>query len=119
MPEYSVKITLSGRSRPEIQRILRNRLGRAVAQQARIVRADTPPEYDAVCLENGHLGCVHWTDEDIRNKLEELGIGVTPSILDAAKCTYALRHIDDRMIELGWDLIELAIRDTTALENIS
>ena len=80
--------------------------------------ADTPPDYDAAFRENGHFGCVHWTDQDLRNKFDELRIGFTPAALDAVKCTHTLRHIDDRMIELGWNLIELAILDTT-LENVS
>jgi hypothetical protein len=109
MPNYSVTIRLPGHSRSQISSKLRAAFGNALAQEAQIVNIRTPPDYYEACQANNHFGCVHWTDEDINSKLRDLKIPQTLQIVDAAKNSYALRHIGDRMVEFGWEVIEEAI----------
>lgn len=109
MSDYSLTVRLSGFTRAQIKRELRTAFGSAAAQKAQIVNAAMPPDYYEACRANSHFGCVHWTDEDIKIKLRDLKIPKTLRIIDAAKSSYGLRHIGDRMVELGWEVIEDAI----------
>ena len=109
MSDYSLTVRLSGFTREQVKRKLRTAFGSAAAQEAKIVNADTLPAYYEACRANSHFGCVHWTDEDIKLKLRDLKIPKTLRIIGTAKSSYALRHISDRMVELGWEVIEEAI----------
>jgi hypothetical protein len=111
MSNYSLTVRLSGFSRAQIKRNLRTAFGSAVAQEAQIVDAGKLPDYYEACRANRHFGCVHWTDEDIKFKLRDLKIPKTLRIIEAAKSSYALRHIGDRMVELGWEVMEESILD--------
>lgn len=109
MSEYSVIVRLQGFTRAQIKRQLRTTFGSAVEREAQIIKIGTPPDYHEACRANNHFGCVHWTDEDIEAKLKDLKIPKTLQIVRVAKNSYALRHISDRMIEHGWEVIEQAI----------
>lgn len=110
MRDYSVVIRLQGQTKGQIESRLRAAFGDA-AEEAQIIEAGKLVDCYEACRVNGHFGCVHWTDEDLLSKLGELNSRVTTDVLDAVKSGYALRHVDDRMIELGWMLIEQAILD--------
>jgi hypothetical protein len=110
MSNYSLTVRLSGFTRAQIRRKLRTAFGSATAQEAQLITDGTLPDYYEACRANGHFGCVHWTDEDINSKFRDLKIPKTLRIADAVKRGYALRHIADRMVELGWEVIEDAIR---------
>ena len=114
MPEYSVTITLRGRDRLDIKKQLRTAFSASVAEQSKIAGLDELLNYYESCQANDHFGCVHWTDEDLVTKLEELHVQATPGMLDSIKSSYDLRHIADRMIETGWKAIEQAIVDADA-----
>ncbi len=62
-----------------------------------------------MCRADGHFGCVHWTDEDLQSKFSELNIPMSAEALGAVKASRSMKRIDDRMVELGWDVIEEAI----------
>jgi len=109
MSNYFVTVRLSGQTQSQIKDRLRAAFGSAVAQGAQIVNMRTVPDYYEACRANSHFGCVHWTDEDIKSRLKDLRVPKTPQIVNAAKSSYALRHIGDRMVELGWEVIEEAI----------
>jgi len=109
MSNYSLTVRLSGFTRAQIKRKLRTAFGSTAAQEAQIVNAGTLPDYYEACLANSHFGCVHWTDEDIKIKVRDLKIPKTLRIIDTAKSSYALRHIGDRMVELGWEVIEESV----------
>src|SRR5579872_417797 len=106
MREYSVTITLAGRNRSDIKRRLRSALGASVAEQCKFVTPEQLLSYYEQCEANDHFGCVHWAEEDLITKLKELNIKATPERIDDIKSTYAIRHIADRMIERGWEVIE-------------
>lgn len=107
MSEYSVTIKLSGRNPVQIVRKLEAAFGRVVAQDAKIVGWGQPNYYDDPCRAMGHFGCVHWTDEDVESRFEELDVPITPKLLEGVKDR--IRHIDDGMTEVGWEAIESAI----------
>jgi hypothetical protein len=109
MSDYSVTVNLPGFTRTQIRRKLQTAFGAAAVQEAQIVSAETLPDYYEACRGNRHFGCVHWTDEDVKIKLRDLKLPTTLQIIEAAKSSYALRHISDRMVELGWEVIEEAI----------
>lgn len=110
MPSYSVVIRLSGNSKKRIKSMLRTAFGNVVAEEALIVEPGDMVAHE-VCRVSGHFGCVHWADEDLQAKLEELNFPVTRAALDTLKVGYGLRHIDDRMVERGWEVIEQSILD--------
>jgi hypothetical protein len=119
MPNYSVVLKISGASKKQIKGRLRTALGSAAARGAEIVKAGEQfTSYDA-CQASGHFGCVHWTDEDLHSKLEELNFPVTSEILDALKLDYGLRHIADLMVVRGWEVIEQSINDANIPEKHS
>lgn len=105
MPDYLVKITLRGESPLEVKKQLRSAFGASVARRSKVTFPDRLPEYYEACRANDHFGCVHWTEDDIENKLRELEIPITPAMIDDIKSSYAVRHIEDRMIERGWEAI--------------
>jgi len=63
-------------------------------------------------LSQNHFGVVIWSREDIRSKFVEANSAQpTSKQIQAILDTYQCRHIDDRMVENGWEVIEDAIRD--------
>jgi len=112
MAEYSVTIKLSGRNPAQIVRTLEAAFGSAVAQEAKIVDWGKPNYYEDPCLRMGHFGCVHWTDEDVESRFQELDVPITPRLLNEVKDR--IRHIDDGMTEVGWQVIESTILDAAA-----
>jgi hypothetical protein len=57
----------------------------------------------------GRWGIVTWCDEDIATALERAGAHVSPANLKAVREHFLVEQIDDRMTEVGFDLIEEAI----------
>ncbi len=110
MPDYSVTIRLEGWTRSQVAKKLRSAFGSVVAKEAQVATAHTRFDCDAACRANNHFGCVHWTDKDLRGAFRDLKIPMTSRTVDAAKGSYSLQHISDRMVELGWEIIEEAIR---------
>jgi|tagenome__1003787_1003787.scaffolds.fasta_scaffold19390907_1 hypothetical protein len=117
MPEYSITIKLNGRNPVEIVRMLEAVFGSGVAQEAKIVDWGQPNYYDDPCRTMGHFGCVHWTDEDVEGRFQELDVPITPTLLKGVKDK--IRHIDDGMTEVGWEVIESAILDAADAESRS
>lgn len=62
---------------------------------------------------NGHFGCVHWTEADVEQAIEEVAgkLEVTDENVQRVLSSYAARHIADRMIELGWEILHTAVRE--------
>jgi hypothetical protein len=112
MPRYLVTIALSGRSPSDIKKKVSTAFGPSVAMRSSVTAVGELPIYD-LCRSNDHFGCVHWTDEDLVARLKELKTKATPELLDSIKSTYACRHVADRMIETGWEIIDEAIADST------
>jgi hypothetical protein len=111
MPNYSVVIKLKNQTKMGIESKLRAAFEDKSVEELHIIEAGMLLDCYYTCRSNNHFGCVHWTDEDLQSKFRELGIPVSEEILDVVKSSYLLRHIDDRMIELGWEIIEEAIVD--------
>jgi hypothetical protein len=99
MPDYSVTIMLSGRDPEQIVRKLEAAFSTAVAQEAKIVGWGHANYCDDPCQAKGHFGCIHWTDDDVESKFQELSIPITPELLNEVKDR--IRHIDDGMTEVG------------------
>jgi transcription elongation factor Elf1 len=59
----------------------------------------------------GRFGIVSWTNNDIITALENAGTDPTPENIEAVREHYCVRHIDERMTETGWAVIEEAISD--------
>jgi hypothetical protein len=110
MPEYSVTIKLSGHDPKNIVRNLERAFGSTVAQQARIIGWGQRNYYDDPCQSSGHFGCVHWTTDDVESRFRTLDVPFTPDRLKEVKNN--LNHIDDGMTELGWEVIEQAIKES-------
>jgi hypothetical protein len=109
MRSYLVTIKVAD-SRKKINDRLAAAFGTSTAQKAHIIEADEIVA-DEFCRINKHFGCVHWTDEDLHAKLKELEVPITPELMSILKTGYSLRHINERMIETGWDVIEESILD--------
>jgi hypothetical protein len=107
MPEYSVAIKLNGHDPVQIARRLEAAFGSVVAEEAKITVWGQPNFYEDPCKAMGHFGCVHWTDDDLEGRFQRLNIAVTPELLTEVK--ERVGHIDDGMVELGWEAIESAI----------
>jgi hypothetical protein len=117
MPEYSVTIKLSGSNPVQIVRKIEAAFGNIVALEAKIAGWGQPNYYDDPCRAMGHFGCVHWTDEDVEGRFQELDVPITPTLLKGVKDK--IRHIDDGMTEVGWEVIESAILDAADAESTS
>lgn len=111
MADYSVTIRLSAGNPLQVQQDVERAFGAAVARQAVITTWGEPNFYRDSCRELNHFGCTHWTNDDIENKCDELGITATPELLKHVRANAA--HIDDGMTELGWEVIESAILDAS------
>jgi len=109
MPKYSVTIHLAGRDPFRVVSKLRRAFGDTVAKTAKITVSGHPNVSEDPCRRRGHFGCVHWTDDDVEGRFQELDVEVTPKLLKEVKDR--IRHIDDGMTELGWEVIESAISD--------
>ena len=58
------------------------------------------------------FGHVRWTDDDLQGQAQEvLGRTLTKRELEQVKSSYYIRHIDDTMIEAGWENIRLAVQE--------
>jgi hypothetical protein len=63
-------------------------------------------------LENlGRWGILSWNDGDIIEALEDAGVDPSPANIKAVREHFYVQHIDDRMTEVGWAVIEEAIND--------
>jgi hypothetical protein len=65
--------------------------------------------------DDSKFGLVSWCDDDLRTAVERAGRDpnqVTEAEMANVRETYYCRHIDDVMVEHGWDSIELALRET-------
>ncbi len=111
MLNYSVVITLKNNTAKEIEDKLRASFGDGIVDEIHVSESGTSAACYNACKANNHFGCVHWTDEDLQNKFHELKVSITAEVLHTVKSSYLLRHIDDRMVELGWEIIEEAIGD--------
>jgi hypothetical protein len=116
MRSYSVMIELSGVSKKQIKSRLKATFGSEIARGARVTQAGEIAESFETCRALGHFGCVHWTDEDLKARLEELNVPVTAEVLSKLKVSYSVRHIDDMMVERGWEVIEDSILDAKIQE---
>jgi hypothetical protein len=59
----------------------------------------------------GRFGIVTWCDQDIVTALENAGADPTPENVKAVRENLFVQSIDDRMTEVGFDLIAEAIKD--------
>jgi len=57
------------------------------------------------------FGVVMWSNDDIASQLREQGVPNTPENIWAVRDSYNGRHIDDRMIEHGWGVLEESVWD--------
>jgi hypothetical protein len=57
------------------------------------------------------FGLVMWSDSDIASQLNEQGLEETPQNIRAVRESYHARHIDDRMAEHGWEILEEAVSE--------
>jgi len=112
VPRYSVIIELSGPTALEITGRLQSAFGDEAATSAKIIPSGQAHLLWDSCDKVGHFGCVHWTDDDVISRFEELGVAATQDLLQEVKIR--IRHIDDGMTELGWEVIESAIRDAVS-----
>ena len=55
------------------------------------------------------FGLAMWSDEDVASALAENGMPGTPENIRAVRNSHCCRHIQDYMIERGWELLEEAI----------
>lgn len=111
MANYSAVITLKGHTEKQIEDKLRAAFGASIVDEVQISESDPGIGCYYFCRSNNHFGCVHWTEEDLRTKFDELQIPITREMLDVVKSSYLLRHIDDRMVEVEWEIVEQAIAD--------
>jgi hypothetical protein len=61
-----------------------------------------------------NFGLAYWCDDDVRTALKRAGIDpdrVTDTEMESIRETYYCRHIDDVMVEHGWDAIEQAVQE--------
>jgi hypothetical protein len=57
------------------------------------------------------FGVVMWSDSDIASQLNEEGVEDTADRIRVVRESYLARHIDERMVELGWDVLEQAVSE--------
>jgi hypothetical protein len=55
------------------------------------------------------FGIVMWSDTDIASQLREDGLPDTRENINTVRQSYHARHISDRMIEHGWEVLEEAV----------
>lgn len=113
MPRYCVFIELSGHTAGQVAGKVQSAFGHKVAKGAKIIPSVHADLLWDPCRNRGHFGCVHWTDDDVVSRFEELGVPATQDRLREVKTR--IRHIDDGMTELGWEVIESAIRQAVSL----
>jgi hypothetical protein len=114
MPDYAVTIKLKGGSPAEIVSYVALAFGRVVAEQAGVIEWERLKYLNDPCQEEGHFCCVHWTDDDVERRFHKLNVAFTPELLEGVKND--IRHLDDGMTELGWEVIEDAIREAVEIE---
>ncbi len=67
---------------------------------------------------NEYFGVVRWNNEDIKSKLEEMGIEPTEENIATVRCECENdHHFTDAMIKAGWIAIECAIKNLGLEEN--
>lgn len=57
------------------------------------------------------FGVVMWSNDDIASELREQSVPDTPKNVLAVRESYIGRHIDDRMVEHGWDVLKESVWD--------
>ena len=114
MGDYFVRMKVTSTSASDVRERLRAAFGATALKESSVTSSSELPNYFEACKANDHFGCVHWTEEDLASKLRELNIPPTPEIIDDVQSSYAVRHIEDRMIERGWEAIEEAIAEARA-----
>jgi hypothetical protein len=60
------------------------------------------------------FGVTMWADDDIRSKLQEYEVPDTPENVEKVRHSYYGRHIDDRMVECGWNVLEQGVFELKA-----
>lgn len=115
MSDYSVLISVNYLTKKEIRHKLRTAFGTSVSIEAVISKSGSLAACHKTCMSAAHFGCVHWTDEDLQSKFKQLGVPATEKILNLVRSSYVLRHIDDSMVRIGWEVIEQAIVDAQRL----
>ena len=111
MSGYPVVIYVKNLTKREIQNRLRSAFGANISETPIVNNSGSVAACYQTCTSAGHFGCVHWTDDDLQIKFKELGVPMTQQILDLVRSGYVLRHIDDRMVRAGWEVIKEAIVD--------
>ena len=112
MSAYLVVISIRNLTQREIQARLGAAFGANFYTEPVIKKSGTLSACNQTCISAAHFGCVHWTEDDLHRKFNKLGIPITKEALDHVKSSYLLRHIDDSMVEVGWEVIEQAIIDS-------
>ena len=64
------------------------------------------------------FGVVMWCDGDIASQLNEQGVEDTVDRIRVVRESYLARHIDERMVEFGWDVLEQAVSELKLREGI-
>jgi len=72
---------------------------------------DAPPTTPAMPDDSDTFGHVSWCAEDIKTALKERGKPLTDDNIDAVSASYYCRHIEDSMIERGWENIYMAVEE--------
>jgi len=57
------------------------------------------------------FGVVTWSDTDIASQLKEQGVKDTVDRIRVVRDSYLAQHIDERMVELGWGVLEQAVSE--------
>jgi hypothetical protein len=55
------------------------------------------------------FGVVMWTDDDIKSLLEQKNLPSTRENIARVRASYFGRHIDDQMVEHGWEVLEQGV----------
>jgi hypothetical protein len=73
--------------------------------------SDQVQEHRAAIEQLGRFGLVSWSNNDIVSALVDAGADPSPENVKAVREHFYVQHIDDRMTELGFTIIEEAISD--------
>jgi hypothetical protein len=89
---------LDGTERDYLLSVIRKQRGAHAKQLASQLR--TAPDV---------FGIAMWSDEDVASALRDAGVPDTPANIRAIRSSHYGRHIQDHMIERGWELLEVAV----------
>lgn len=70
---------------------------------------NTIPAHREAIHQLGGFGVVIWTEDDIKVALARRGLPYTQANIDAVRDSRATVTMSERMVELGWDCLDLAI----------